>query len=58
MLPLALPTPPETLVILLIFFILLGIPAGVVYLLRKRKHRVEELETRVDELEGERTRQD
>lgn len=51
MIPLQLPTPPELLVILLIFLILGGIPLGIVYLLRRRKNRIEDLESQVEKLQ-------
>lgn len=54
MIPLQLPTAPEMIVILLIFLILFGIPAGAVYLLRKRTRRTTELQERVEELEADR----
>lgn len=54
--PLQLPGAAELLVIVLIFLILLAIPAGLVllgvHLLRRRGSRIDELEARVEELES------
>ncbi|WP_267641337.1 hypothetical protein [Haloarchaeobius amylolyticus] len=53
MIPLQVPGGPEILVMLLVLAIPLAIVAAVVVLLRNRSGRVEELETRVAELEAE-----
>lgn len=53
MLPLQFPGGPELLVILLIFLVPLAVVGAVVYVLRRRSDRVEELEARVEELEGD-----
>jgi len=55
--PLQLPGGMELLVVLMIFLIpaafLVAIVGGVVYLLRRRSGRLEELESRIEELEAE-----
>jgi uncharacterized membrane protein len=53
MLPLQVPGGPELLVILFIFLVPLAVVGAVVYVLRRRSDRVEELEARVEELEGD-----
>jgi K+-transporting ATPase A subunit len=58
MLPLQVPGGPELLVILFMFLVPLAVVGAVVYVLRRRSDRVEELEARVEELEGDQQNQD
>jgi|GEM_PF-3255210 len=50
---LQLPTAPELVVVALIGAILFGIPLGVLYVLRRRSTRIEELERRIEVLEAD-----
>jgi p-aminobenzoyl-glutamate transporter AbgT len=58
MLPLQVPGGPELLVILLMFLVPLAVVGAVVYVLRRRSDRVEELESRIEELERDQQTQD
>ena len=58
MLPLQIPGGPELLVILFMFLVPLAVVGAVVYVLRRRSDRVEELESRIEELESDQQTQD
>jgi hypothetical protein len=60
MIPLQMPGGPEILVILLILLVIVAAVGGVLYLLTRvggRSERLDELETRIDDLEQSRTNQ-